>query len=207
MNSEMTFRTNDAITPMDTTGWNDHDRVKMAFTILKGKGYTTRMASGKSACCGSCMAYDIGEKLRAKGIPEDQMRAVYYSRQSNDSYDAYGDLARALWINWSSPNPQEIIDALLTVGLKVQWDGEQYGCIAACPQMTREEKMAAERQARAAAARARYEEALVELASAKEDLSECEDYTEMIRLARLIERLAGNMSYFERDMRNAENAL
>jgi hypothetical protein len=153
----------------ETTITTDYEAVKQAFAALKKQGYTTRLASGPSACCGSCMAYEIGEKLRAKGIAEDQMKSVYFSRQSLKNFDSWGNIEDfGLWVNWSAPgnDAKPIVEAFEAAGLKVTWSGDEYGSVGVFPALTRQERHAAEKLAQEEAAAAKIADLKAQLVEA-----------------------------------------
>ena len=109
---------------------NDRERIKAAFKHLRKRGYGCR---ANFMCCGSCAGYAMGEKhAEKKGV-------VYYSRQNEDAYgpaDSYwgrsDNLYSTLWLSWSGDG-YEIAAVLRMYGLRVEWNGHEYGCIGVKP--------------------------------------------------------------------------
>lgn len=90
---------------MNSDDLTDRERVVKAFRNLRKVGYTARMGF---MCCGSCAGYALRESPKV----------VYYSQQSNDSYDKNGTLIRTLYLSWSG-DIGEIIPAIQDAGLRV----------------------------------------------------------------------------------------
>lgn len=105
----------------------DRERITAAFTQLRRSGYICR---SNFLCCSSCGAAEIAAKFQAKGVPEDQWKAVYWSRQRNESFrwrngELRPNLNGTLFLNWQG-NGKEIVEALIEAGFgaaRIVWDG------------------------------------------------------------------------------------
>lgn len=118
----------------------DKAKITRAFQELRRKGY---VALQNFSCCGSCAAYEIGQRLKDKGIPEPLWKAVHYNRQSNDSFRAHRswgrrrtelthDLHSVLYLSWQG-DASEIVSILKAQGLDARHDGDDARCIEIHP--------------------------------------------------------------------------
>ena len=91
-------------------------------------------------CCGSCAGAEIADEQEKKGLKADEVKAVYYNRQSNDAFRS-----KLRGANWLTPNlhstlhlswqgdADEIVAALREQGLTVEHDGSELRCIQVLP--------------------------------------------------------------------------
>lgn len=112
----------------------DHDRISAAFKAARKLGIIARM---HFSCCGSCAAYELGEKYPGKGL-------IYYSRQGEDSFappfsgwsrrrkpTPDGQLYHSLWISWTLTPEQltAVCAAFEAEGLTVVKPKDEATCI------------------------------------------------------------------------------
>src|SRR2546423_7693918 len=100
----------------------DLERIALAFATLRYKGYGTAMAF---MCCGSCAGRELYERGFDKAVFWDVQRDAAFCDLDGDVEDdgsGYQSLylQSPLCLMWAGDG-QEIVDALIEQGLKVEW--------------------------------------------------------------------------------------
>lgn len=116
----------------------DRMRILTAFKSLRKSGFTAR---ANYMCCSSCATSGLANDLTKRGKDPDTADVVYWHKQDDTAFThgRYGYPMRTsaerqklhtnLYIRFSGPRPQMIVDALKAEGLNVEWNGDPDVCI------------------------------------------------------------------------------